>query len=523
MRCLGSVFLTFSVGLIFPLSPNMSHLSQAANILGVFPYRHLSAFQVLRPLVGALVAKGHNVTMISPLSIPLDIEGVRHVRVPMLNNHIQDMLSHFQDFHSSKWNEAILAAAMLSNISQAILSDNGVQQIMRNKDEHFDMIILEAIHLDALYGLAEYYNASLMGVSCMRFNWKIDYLAGNSAPSIYEPISPLGYSTDGSILGRLHNFIYITEEQLLDRLIMIPSQLRIFKKHFGYSAEKMKELRARFSIILVNNHFSMGRVRANVPNIIEIGGIHLSEPPEPCDAQLQQFLDEAQHGVIYFSLGLDVFVKFLPDNLQQIFVQTFAKLEQRVVWKSEVTTMPNKTDNVYLILRSPQRAILDHPNMRLIITNGGLLSIMEAIYSAVPVLGLSLFFDELANMNRVRRAGIAKVLDLNTLSTETLSSSIHELIENPKYAQRAKEMSFSFRDRPMSPLQTAIWWTEYALRHRNVCHIRLNEEEIPLMRYYRLDNLFSITIRVGLVVGAISLFAWRVIQRNRKRQRQLQE
>ncbi|KAH8278405.1 hypothetical protein KR018_002703 [Drosophila ironensis] len=525
MRYLGSVFLVKSLCLIFVLSPDVSQLSQAANILGVFPYRHLSAFSVIRPLITALVAKGHNMTIISPNHMMFDIEGVRHLRVPMLNKQRQDIIDSDQlmDFFRTKWLEARLAATLLSQTVETIILDHGVQQMMRNKDERFDLIIMEASHLDAMYGLAEYYNATLMGLACMRLNWKVDDLAGNSAPSIYEPVSPIGYSMDASLLGRLYNVIHISEERMLDYLLIQPAQLRMFKKYFGYSTEKMEELRSRFSVILVNNHFSMGRVRPNVPNIVEIGGIHLSEPPEPCDEQLQRFLDEAKHGVIYFSLGLEVLMKFLPENMQEPLLQAFGQVQQRVVWKSEIESMPNTTDKIYYIAKSPQRAILRHPNIRLFITHGGLLSIMEAIECGVPMLGLPMFFDQFANMHRMQKAGIAEVLDSNALDAVTLTNSIRELIGNPRYTHKAKEMASSFMDRPMSPLDTAVWWTEYALRHRDVTHIRLNKNDVPLILYYQLDSLMSMGLRFGFVIGSMIFLVCKLIKKQRIRQQQVQE
>ncbi|KAH8241261.1 hypothetical protein KR032_005720 [Drosophila birchii] len=518
LGCSWLVYLYLYVGL-------HKDLLQAANILGVFPYWQSSPFQVVRPLVRALVERGHNITMITPVGILPDIEGVRHIRVPMLNQHMHEMAESDQwvNFFRNKWTEAMVASSMLYNISQAVLSDGGVQRMLRDRSEHFDMVMVDASHLDAIYGLAEYYNASLMGLSCVRQNWIIETLAGNPAPSIYDPISPVGYSLDHSLINRIFNWMFITEEKMLESLVIRPAQLRVFKKFFGYTAQQFADLRTRFSVILVNSHFSMGRVRANVPNLIEVGGLHLSETPEPCNAELQRFMDEAEHGVIYFSMGLDILVKYLPDNMQQTLLQAFARVKQRIVWKHELSKTPNRTENIYAMAKVPQRQVLAHPNVRLFINQGGLLSVMEAIDSGVPMLGLPLFYDHFTNMNRAKRCGIAEVLDCNNLDADTLTNTIQELIGNPRYAFRAKKMSKSFWDRPMSPLDTAVWWTEYVLRHRDVKHIRLNKEDISLIRYYRLDYLLTYGTRVGFVLGVLLLLGFRFCRRSRTTQRRLLE
>ncbi|XP_022209464.2 UDP-glycosyltransferase UGT5-like [Drosophila obscura] len=511
---LGSAWLALSLLLIL-------ESALAANILAIFPYRFPSPFKLVNPLMRALTQRGHKVTMITPVNMPSDIEGVRHIRVPMLDFQTQELIDSdlLMEFLSSKWSESYLTSKALYNISYAILSDTGVQQMLRNSSEQFDIITLETVHMDALFGLAGFYNAPIMGISAVSINWAVDYLAGNPSPSVYEPISPAGYSWDNSLLSRWYNWIYITEEQLVEHLIYRPGQLRLLKQFFGYPPEKLNDLRARFSVILMNNHFSMGRVRANVPNIIEVAGLHLSELPEPCDEELQRFLDEAEHGVIYFSMGKEILVRFLPETMQQLLVQTFSKLKQRIVWKREVETSGNRSHNIYTIHKPPQRQVLGHPNVKLFITNGGLLSTIEAVHSAVPMLGLPVFFDQFGNMRRMQMVGIAESLDINTLTVDSLTTTIRALIEDPRYARKAKELSQCFKDRPMSPLDTAVWWTEYALRHKHASHMRMNIEEVSFMRYYSLDNMLMLGLRFGFIAVFVIFLGFRLVKINQGRQR----
>ncbi|KMZ05328.1 UDP-glucosyltransferase 2 isoform X2 [Drosophila simulans] len=515
--CLGYCWLTVFLCLLLQQDLHQDQ-AEAANILGIFPYRHISPFFVMQPLVRTLAERGHNVTLITPSGLPNDIEGVRHIRVAQLNERIKDQVL---DFLINKWTESALTAKALYNASNDILSDPGVQRMLHDKSERFDLIIMEPSSLDALYGLVEFYNATLIGLSSIRINWQTDELAGNPAPSIYEPISPVGFSLETSLFSRVYNWIHIMEEKLVDYLILRPAQLHLFQKFFGYSAQKMNELRNRFSLMLINSHYSMGKVRANAPNIIEVGGLHLSEPPEPSDEELQKFLDKANHGVIYFSMGNDVLIKFLPANIQELLLQTFAKLKESIIWKSELLCMPNKSDNVYVIEQAPQRHILNHPNVRLFITNGGLLSVIEAVDSGVPMLGLPMFFDQFANMRWVQLSGMAEVMDINILNKDTLTETIKHMLASDSYYLKAKEMSQFFKDRPMSPLDTAVWWTEYALRNRNITRMRLNLEEIPLIEYYRIDSILAFSLRFGLVAASLIFLVYTLFLKYRIRLRRL--
>ncbi|CAG7832969.1 unnamed protein product, partial [Allacma fusca] len=45
--------------------------------------------------------------------------------------------------------------------------------------------------------------------------------------------------------------------------------------------------------------------------------------------------------------------------------------------------------------------------------------------------------------------------------------ALSQVLNNPKYAKNMKVMSEIFRDRPMSPIETAVYWTEFVLRHED--------------------------------------------------------
>jgi glucuronosyltransferase len=48
---------------------------------------------------------------------------------------------------------------------------------------------------------------------------------------------------------------------------------------------------------------------------------------------LQKFLDEARDGVIYFSLGTNVFSDHMPEEKRRVFIDAFSTLPQKILWK----------------------------------------------------------------------------------------------------------------------------------------------------------------------------------------------
>jgi glucuronosyltransferase len=74
-----------------------------------------------------------------------------------------------------------------------------------------------------------------------------------------------------------------------------------------------------------------------------------------------------------------------------------------------------------------------HPNIRLFITHGGMLSSLEAIFRGVPVVGIPVYADQRKNVARAVTEGYGLLIDINNITTESLIWAIEKAIETPKY------------------------------------------------------------------------------------------
>ncbi|EDW15711.1 UDP-glycosyltransferase UGT5 [Drosophila mojavensis] len=485
----------------------------AANILAIFSYCSASSFLLLTPYMTTLVQKGHQVTIISAgKKYFADIDGARHIRVSALDHLMADFRESTVDmkFPLTKWEEASFVAAFFYKSSNCVLSDPGVQALLQDESAQFDMVIVEATFTDALYGFAHHFKAPLVGLSLCGTSWSINYLAGNRAISVYEPIVANGYSSGFSILNKIKNWIYITEEWLLEQMVYLPKQLALYKRYFHESAESLHNIRQNFALVLINQHFSLGRARSNVPNVIEVAGMHLEQPYAELDGELQQFVDGAEHGFIIFSMGLDVAECWLPPRLIEMMLQSFEQLQQRVVFKFD-QPLPKKSDQIYVTQLLPQRALLAHPNVKLLITHAGVLSIIEGAYYGVPMLCVPLYYDQFANSELMKQSGLAQVVDPSTMTVGSITKSIKELIENPFYSANAHQTSKRLRDLPMSPLENAVWWTEYVLRHNGAPHMRIWKEDMSIVQYYNLGFISVLVLRSGLAILLILCVGFKLV------------
>ena len=140
-------------------------------------------------------------------------------------------------------------------------------------------------------------------------------------------------------------------------------------------------------------------MKAWAPNTIEIGGIHCKDGKElPPD--LQQFLDSHPEGVTYVSFGSTVKPSEMSQERKKVFLETFAKLEKPIIWKWDEENVADLPSNVMIKQWVPQQDILAHPNLKVFVTHGGLLSVQEALYHKTPLVGIPLGNDQRPNLLR---------------------------------------------------------------------------------------------------------------------------
>jgi len=109
------------------------------------------------------------------------------------------------------------------------------------------------------------------------------------------------------------------------------------------------------------------------------------------------------------------------------------------------------------------------------------------------MLGFPLFFDQPRNIDNLVNAGMAISLDLFSITKDTLLDAINEMISNETYLQNAKYASALFKDRPISPAKSVVYWTEYVIRHKGAQHLKSAAHSLKWYQYCLLDIYAFIT------------------------------
>jgi len=315
---------------------------------------------------------------------------------------------------------------------------------------------------------------------------------GNPGSPSYVPHLSLSLPNNLNFWERLYNTVVYTAAELLSHLYTLRKQNELLQKYFP-GAPHLYDLHYNTSLMLMNSHVSTNRPVPYVPNMIEIGGYHVN-PPKKLPKDLQDYLDGAKDGVIYFSMGSNLKSRDLPKENREALLKAFSKLKQKVLWKWEDETLSGQPPNVKLEKWLPQQDILAHPNIKIFITHGGLLSTIETIYHGKPLIGIPVFGDQETNVASAEIDGFGIGVPYKKLAEEVLTKALNEILINPKYAENAQRRSKIMHDQPMKPLDKAMFWIEYVLRHKGSPHLRTAALNLEWYQYLLLDVVAFVAV-----------------------------
>lgn len=299
-----------------------------------------------------------------------------------------------------------------------------------NSVEKFDALVLVQSQNDAFKQLGPHFGAHVIIFSTIGSNSFINPFIKNPSPSSYVPDIFVPYSSDMTLLQRLQNTVISTFVNIVTHLYVLPKHKRIANKYIPCKVP-FYDSAYNISLVLLNSHEILHPPVPNVPVIRNIGGFHVA-PPKKLPADLQEYLDTSKEGVILFSMGSNVKSKDLPLHIRQSLLKCFTKLKQNVLWKFENENLNEIPENVKIVKWLPQQDILAHPNVKLFITHGGLLSTIETVYHGVPIIAIPVYGDQMANAHIAEDAGYALTLPMGSITEESLTKLINEIFSNPK-------------------------------------------------------------------------------------------
>lgn len=480
------------------------YITDAYKILCLFPHVAKSHFIMAEALLKGLAAKGHQVTMISHFPQKTPIPNYRDISLvgsmPEFVSQIPLNMVATGYVHTT-----IGLLAYMGYINCENTMEFPAMKKFIAENEKFDLIITELFNTDCLLGYVYRQNTPFIALSSSVMMPWAHARFGNPDNPAYMGNHFLYHAYKMSFSERLINVLYQEGLKVVYYFMFEKPAYELARKYFGQSLPPLSDIAKNTSLLLVNAHFSLNHPRPLVPNIVEVGGIHLKPPEHKLPKDLKDFMDGAKDGVIVFSLGSSVRAETFPPQKRDAFIQAFSELPQKVIWKWEGDTLPGQPKNVKIVRWFPQMDVLGHPNIRVFITHGGLMGTMEAAYSGVPMVGIPLFGDQFHNVRCFMAEGIAVPLDYHSISKLTVLSALKKVLDNPSYKENAASVRQAFNDRPLSPMDTAIFWTEYVIRHNGAPHLRSAAIDLAWYQYLLLD-VIAVLFLAAVAVLAVFYF-----------------
>ncbi|XP_016979045.2 UDP-glucosyltransferase 2-like [Drosophila rhopaloa] len=489
--------------------------TQGANILGIYSALSPSHLILHMSTAKALVEAGHNVTVVTMMQPKVMHKDIHLIVVPVTEEQGRTLDKTMALMAGSR-NDIISTMYLLLNEldvmirNQAyLLSDPRFLRIYQTK---FDLMILGSFFNDFQLGVAAKLKVPVIVDFMLRPNVMIDKFVANPSETSYVPNESTFATGPMSFLKRAEN--------LANHLILSYLTLRFDYKFNRIYNEifterdfpTLNEMKKNISLVFVGSHLiSEHPIRPLVPAIVEIGGIQLKDTPDPLPTDIDKFLDSSIQGAIFVSFGSNIKSHMLKPEIVKIMFTVLSGLKQNIIWKWEdLENTPGNASNILYKDWVPQVDILAHPNTKLLVTHAGKGSITEAQFYGVPMVVLPIFGDQPLNAAILVESGYGVALDLLTITEGGFGKAIHEVLGNEKYGQAVREFSALYRDRPQSPRQSAVFWTEYVLRHHGAPHLQSPAVHMSFIELHNLD-IYALFVTILVLLALLIRLVWKYV------------
>uniref|UniRef100_A0A0K8VAA1 UDP-glucuronosyltransferase 1-1 n=1 Tax=Bactrocera latifrons TaxID=174628 RepID=A0A0K8VAA1_BACLA len=482
-------------------------VTDAARILGFFSTGTKSHLLIHCSIAEQLARAGHEVTIIGITENVYPNATYKHIRLQLsdVSEKYTKTLFDVVNGRMSFLKTVTVRMRQYMNRADEIMRHPWMREFLRNsRAGDYDLLLFGFLMNEYQIGLAAHFRCPIVMTWVIQPALQIHRFVGNPQQLSYVPSFISAFKQPMNFMERVNNFLVTQFEQNM----LVPYLDYNTQKLYDYNFPSdryppLDEVRKNVSLIFTNHHFSQGPIRPNVPNLIEIGGIQIKEKPDPLPTDIAKVLDESKEGVIYFSLGSNIKGSHLNEEKIKIMFNVISKLPYKVLWKWSPTELPGESKNIIFRDWLPQDDILAHPNVKLFITHGGMGSVVESQYHGVPMVGIPLFGDQPSNMVNVERSGYGLAVDYLTLSEESLNNAIQDVLNNPKYKEAVQTFSRLYRDRPMTPRETVVYWVNYVLRHKGAKHMQSPAVHMNRWQLLSLDVigfLLAIVLTISVVI-----------------------
>ncbi|XP_076655539.1 UDP-glucosyltransferase 2-like [Halictus rubicundus] len=358
--------LLCTLALLACCSARVDEPERKLKILAVFGHLGKSHFDVFKPLLEELGRRGHELTVISyfPRTEKAKAaEPLPNYKDVSLVTKDQELFINVVNLHNVTHPRYALFANIFGLNYMAQLACDATLKNPRVKEflaagEKFDLVITESFNTRCFFALFHRQDVPFIEMSTHQLMPWVYADLGFSSEASYKPSMFSRLPMPMNFGQRMWNVFADVFATVVAKTVYHWRDQSVIEKYYGSDVPNLKEMSSNASLMLVNTHFSLHGPQPYPPNVVEVGGLHISPKINPLPQDIKKFLDEAHEGVLYFNFGSMVKTSTIPEDKLTVLLNVLASLPRKVIWKWETDDLPMKPNNVLVKKWLPQFDIL---------------------------------------------------------------------------------------------------------------------------------------------------------------------
>lgn len=273
--------------------------------------------------------------------------------------------------------------------------------------------------------------------------------------------------------------------------------LHLFRENFSSDFPAIRDIIRNVSVVFVNTNEMFDISRPYSSKFVYVGMIGADKlKNSTLPKNLDDYFKKGKSGSVFVSFGTVTPFMVLPTRVQLSIYNAIQKLQD---YHFVIKTTPDDTTttqlfanmpNVDFVNWVPQAAILDHPNLKLFVSHGGMNSVLETMYHGVPMVIMPVFTDQFRNGKNVERRGAGKMILRHTVVNETFFDTINDVLTDEQYAKNAKRISKLMKNRPFTAEERVTKWIDFVLTHDVNTQLHLESNNFSFIEHNHLDLVF---------------------------------
>ncbi|GMR62749.1 hypothetical protein PMAYCL1PPCAC_32944 [Pristionchus mayeri] len=266
----------------------------------------------------------------------------------------------------------------------------------------------------------------------------------------------------------------------------------IFRTRYGEDYPTLREICANVAYVFTNTEPLIDFSTPTLSRVIDLGGLGAKQPKE-LDKYWASIMDRRSK-VVLISFGSMAKSSLLAPSVKEAILKVVSAFPSvTFIWKYEekdkfARQSESSFDNLVLVDWMPQNDILDHPNLAVFITHGGMGSVQELTLRGKPAILVPIFGDQPRNAAMVEHNKLGKVLSKFEVGNhEKIISLLKELIENKLHLENSQRVARMLSKKPFSSKEKLLKYVDFAAEFGPSSALRPQSHDMSFIEYHSLD------------------------------------